>query len=132
MGLSPQSGLITKTTLTTFSQHITIHNTKSIAIEGLQVIDRIPVSQDSQVKVNLTTPLLNPNSIVPVEVTEGVTAKWYTGEQGDDNLNAAGASGYAGKDGQIAWMCDLASQKRVELSLAWEVSAPSQVPLIGL
>lgn len=60
-----------------------------------------------------------------------MTAKWYLGDQAD-SLEGVDVNGNAGKDGQIAWTCDLASQRKVELSLAWEVSAPSQVDLVGL
>lgn len=126
-----QSGLITKTTSTAFSQRITVHNAKSNPIEGLQIVDRIPVSQDSQIKINLSTPPLGVGSTIPVKVSEGVVAKWYPGEQVDDSEGTEGSAN-AGKDGQVAWMCDLTSQKKVDLLLAWEVSAPSQVDLAGL
>ena len=125
-----QSGLITKTTSTTFSQRITVHNTKSVAIEGLQVIDHIPVSQDSQIKVNLTSPPLRLDTLVPLKIAEGVVASWHA----ENEVEGLGldVNGNVGKDGHLAWTCKLASQKKVELSLAWEVSAPSQADLVGL
>ncbi|TEB35240.1 hypothetical protein FA13DRAFT_1788813 [Coprinellus micaceus] len=125
-----QSGLITKTTSTTFSQRITVHNTKPVSIEGLQVIDRIPISQDSQIKVNLTSPPLRPDTLVPLKVMEGVVALWHA----ENEVEGLGldVNGNAGNDGHLAWTCKVASLKKVELSLAWEVSAPSQVALVGL
>lgn len=89
------------------------------------------MSQDGQIKINLTSPPLSSGSVMSVKVTEGVVAKWYLGEQ-TDGVEATNAGGNAGKDGQLVWTCNLASQRKAELSLAWEVSAPSQANVVGL
>ena len=58
-----ESGLISKTSSTSFNQRITIHNTKTISVKNL---NHIPVSQVSQISVKLITPSLtlpSPNQI---------------------------------------------------------------------
>ncbi|TEB23171.1 hypothetical protein FA13DRAFT_1916968 [Coprinellus micaceus] len=85
------SGLLTKTSLTSFTQRITIHNTKSVGIENLKILTRIPVSLDSPINVKLIEPLLplppqSTNGNTPsvgekaaprVRVKEGVIARWH-------------------------------------------------------
>lgn len=128
-----QSGILTKTTTTSFLRNITVHNTRSIPIEGLKIIDQIPVSQDAQITVKLVTPGLpapgtTPESTtiskVPVKVSAGtITAQWYFNEDAEDDKDAWEN---AGMDGRLAWICSIPAQKKVEFSLAWDVTAPSQ------
>ncbi|KAJ2925288.1 hypothetical protein H1R20_g11833, partial [Candolleomyces eurysporus] len=159
------SGLISKTSSTSFDQRITVHNTKTISVKNLKILDHIPVSQDSQISVKLITPSLtlpSPSQIkqsgssgasigagptspgsnssdspsirkqtakiaTPVKIGSGIIAQW----EGADDINGSGW--HLGRDGQIAWIFSgLASQQKVDLSLAWEVSAPSQVVVFGL
>ncbi|KAF6751361.1 hypothetical protein DFP72DRAFT_1137934 [Ephemerocybe angulata] len=130
-----KSGLITKTTSTSFSQRITVHNTKPTStIENLQIIDQIPVSQDAQIAIKLLSPALalpSDQSKVPppVNVATGIVAQWYSGP---DAHEGSGDGVFLGKNGQIAWSCKLPLQKKEELSLAWEVSAPSLSTVVGL
>ncbi|KAJ2913772.1 hypothetical protein MD484_g6639, partial [Candolleomyces efflorescens] len=157
-----ESGLISKISSTTFSQRITVYNSKPISVKNLKVLDHIPVSQDAQIGVKLITPALtlpSQNQIgssygvttgsgltspvlgsdsssarkhaakvaTPVKVASGITAQW----EGANDVDGSGW--HLGRDGQIAWMFSgLASQQKVDLSLAWEVSAPSQVVVYGL
>ncbi|KAJ7054048.1 hypothetical protein C8F01DRAFT_1362382 [Mycena amicta] len=53
-----ESGFCNKTATHTFSQRITIHNTKTVPLSRLKDIDQIPTSQDSQIEVKLLSPAL--------------------------------------------------------------------------
>ncbi|KAF9487858.1 hypothetical protein BDN71DRAFT_1542717 [Pleurotus eryngii] len=53
------SALINKTITAAYFRQITIRNAKSIVIEGLKVLDRIPVAEDSQIVVKLINPALS-------------------------------------------------------------------------
>ncbi|KAJ3512382.1 hypothetical protein NMY22_g15349 [Coprinellus aureogranulatus] len=52
------SGLLSKTSLTSFTQRITMHKTTATAIKDLKILARIPVSQDAQINVKLVSPSL--------------------------------------------------------------------------
>ncbi|KAJ2925884.1 hypothetical protein H1R20_g11211, partial [Candolleomyces eurysporus] len=56
-----QSGLmfISRTRNYVFSQRITVHNTKSLAIDNLTIMDQIPVSEESSITVKLLSPRLS-------------------------------------------------------------------------
>jgi len=142
---SATSGLFSKTNTTSYTQRIVVHNTKSVTVKNLKITDRIPVSQDSQVTVNLLSPALPqpaaPSSslgpsvaskaataLTKVRVAEGVIAQWHCDEIDDD---ATGAE-LPGTDGKIDWLSTLEAQKKVELVLNWEVSVASGVTLTGL
>ena len=138
-----QTGFYNKTSNYTFSQRITIFNTKSSAISNFKVIDQMPVSEDEQIEVKLVNPsLVNPNLAAttrsnnggearappppPVKVSEGVIAQWEgADEQGFDVESL-------GKDGKFNWVCSIPAQGKVSLLLAWEVSAPVRATVVGL
>ncbi|KAG6819621.1 hypothetical protein H0H93_010112 [Arthromyces matolae] len=90
---SHQFGFVSKSTTThTFSQYITVHNTKSTAIENLKVCEQFPVSQDSEIVVKYLNPPLivpsdpesgsvggkedNAKALAPMKIAEGVMAQW--------------------------------------------------------
>ncbi|KAG9226937.1 hypothetical protein CCMSSC00406_0003390 [Pleurotus cornucopiae] len=54
------SGLINKTTTTTYHRQATIRNTKPVAIQNLKILDRVPVSENAQIVVKLLSPALSP------------------------------------------------------------------------
>ncbi|KAF8874253.1 hypothetical protein CPB84DRAFT_1853669 [Gymnopilus junonius] len=81
----------------TYSQRITVHNTKRISVEGLRIIDNIRVSDDA----NITVHLLNPGACdscinltatttkaavmpAPVTVADGVIAQWSEADDPDN------------------------------------------------
>jgi hypothetical protein len=117
-------------------QPITVHNSKPVAVSGVHILDQVPVSEDERINVSLVSPAL----IVPgseearlgsikriaqsVKVQKGVSAQWH-GEQGDDDPAL-------GKDGRVKWVCELAAQEKLTLSLEYEVSAPAGVTLLGI
>ena len=117
-------------------QRITIHNSKPVAISGVHIFDQAPVSEDERIKVSLVSPSL----VVPgseeatlggikkiaqlVKVQKGVSAQWH-GEHGDEDPAL-------GKDGRFKWVCELAPQEKLTLSLGYDVSAPAGVTLVGI
>ncbi|KAJ2931799.1 hypothetical protein H1R20_g5297, partial [Candolleomyces eurysporus] len=54
-----ESGFMSRTRNYVFSQHITVHNTKSLAIDNLAIVDQIPVSEESSITVKLLSPRLS-------------------------------------------------------------------------
>ena len=126
-----QSGFYTKSTTHAFSQIISVHNTKSVEIEKLKIIDNIPVSQDANITVNLISPGLTiplssatpNNKTVPSSVTvaNGV-AQWN--DSGSD-VNALG------KDGRLDWICSIPALAKINLLLQWEVTTTQKNPIQG-
>jgi hypothetical protein len=128
---------------------MTLHNTKSLAIENVKLIDQIPVSENSVITVKLVSPSLDlPDSSTisasslpswvenkagvkvppPVKVSQGIMAQWENVE----DVNAEDGVEGIGRDGKVSWMCALPSQGKVTLTLQWEVSAPFRTDISGL
>ncbi|RXW13249.1 hypothetical protein EST38_g12604 [Candolleomyces aberdarensis] len=148
-----QSGFMSRTRHYVFSQRITVHNTKSLAIDNLTIVDQIPVSEESSITVKLLSPPLSlpdlsatgtasSNSFLkdtkenklgvrvplPVKVSHGVVAQW----DGVDDVNSDDGVENLGKDGKLNWVCSSPSQGKITLTLQWEVSAPlSSVDITG-
>jgi Domain of unknown function (DUF4139) len=117
-------------------QRITIHNSKPVAISGVHIFDQVPVSEDERIKVLPVSPAL----VIPgseeatlggikkiaqlVMVQKGVNAQWH-GEHGDEDP-------VLGRDGRVKWVCELAPQEKLTLSLEYEVSAPAGITLVGI
>ena len=134
-----QSGFYAKASNHVFSQRITIFNSKSTSINDFKVIDQVPVSEDAQIDVKLVSPsLVVPNNFATtrsnndgesppsVKVSDGVIAQWEgADEQGFDMESL-------GKDGKFNWVCSIPAQGKINLSLAWEVSAPVRTNVAGL
>ncbi|KAJ3526070.1 hypothetical protein NMY22_g10322 [Coprinellus aureogranulatus] len=138
---SSTSGMLTKTSSTSYTQRISVYNSKSTAINNLEILARIPVSQDSQITVKLISPALpsptsasaskgatSPSSSsikdfatkvagakAQVKVAEGVVAQWYSSSSGGEG----GRGGEWGASGE-GW------------EGAWEVSAAKDVVVLGL
>ncbi|KAF4579550.1 hypothetical protein EYR36_001368 [Pleurotus pulmonarius] len=137
------TGPTNKTTTTAYSRQATIRNTKSIAIEDLKILDRIPVSGDSQIVVKLINPALclpappktergpldgvkayqfettKLSSTLPLKVSENVTAQWE-GEEGEMGT---------GSDGRLSWLCTIPPQGMVSVNVQWEESTPTGMTL---
>ncbi|KAF7318762.1 DH domain-containing protein [Mycena chlorophos] len=145
-----QSGLLSKTLTHTFSQRITIFNTKSLPISRVKIIDQIPASQNAQIEVKLISPALivpsdaNNNApisslsikaapkakdIVPQRITLGkdVVAQW----DGVDEPDCVPES--LGLDRKMNWICAVGSQAKVTVGLEWEVTvSPASLQVTGL
>jgi hypothetical protein len=61
-----QSGILSKSKVHNYTRRITIHNTKNSTVEGVKIIDQIPVSEDATITVKLLSPALQlPNFSSP-------------------------------------------------------------------
>jgi len=133
-----QSGFYTKSATHVFSQRITVHNTKTVAIGRLKIVDQIPISQDSQIEVRLMTPALtipaegsnstSKGGVKPqvLNVSTGVVAQWDGVDEPGSDLEALGV------DRKVKWVCSIPAQGKINLSLEWEVTAPARATVVGL
>lgn len=126
-----------KFNVTTFSQRITIKNTRPSSVTRLVVQDQVPLSEDSRLKITVHQPLerliglatgpggagstvssikgaAEPTLVAPV--AKNIVARWA--QKSDEK----GGSGGSRQDGVIEWICtDL--EDTVDLELVYEVSA---------
>ncbi|KAF8319063.1 hypothetical protein DL93DRAFT_2164756 [Clavulina sp. PMI_390] len=132
-----------KMTVTAYSQRITIKNTRaSTVIAKLIVRDRVPVSEDANIKVTLLQPsegALGPvTGLIAKEANTSASAK---GQQAVDHISKnviarwaqkeenGGGSGGARGDGVIEWIVsDL--KDSLDLLLAFEVTHPSDIRVV--
>jgi len=119
-----------------YSQRITIHNTKPIGVEGLRITDNIPVSQDANITINLIGPALTaPASsstakaaVLPpsVKVSEGIVAQWSEADDPDADISVLGEYGH------FDWICNVPAHGKVNLTLEYEVSTIEKGRIFGL
>ncbi|KAJ7922929.1 hypothetical protein B0H13DRAFT_1980864, partial [Mycena leptocephala] len=140
-----QSGFYTKTATHVFAQRIAVHNTKSVPIERLRIVDQIPVSQDAQIEVRLVAPALtlpaeggggtsklssmaNTNAKAPqvMNVGKGVVAQWDGTDEPECDVEALG------RERKVNWVCAVPAQGKINLALEWEVTAPASLQVVGL
>jgi len=129
--LVSETGFYTKSKKHSFTQRITVHNTKSVEVEGVKIRDNIPVSQEANLVVKLITPslplastLTTSSSISSVEVEDGIIARWTVID--DANTSALG------KDGMLEWVCAIPALGKVNLLLEWEVTNNLETRIVGL
>lgn len=138
-----QSGFLSKTSTETFTQRITLLNTKSIAVDNLKVTDIIPISEDERIEVKLINPPLvyvpmgNTSSVSsllgpatsekqkPLRVKENIVAQWERVDEKD-------FEGALGRNGKINWLVSLPPQKPVTLLLQFEVGFAGGLVVEGL
>ncbi|KAJ7847751.1 hypothetical protein B0H14DRAFT_3453626 [Mycena olivaceomarginata] len=140
-----QSGFYKKSATHSFTQRITVHNTKSVPVDGLRIVDQIPVSRNAQVKVKVIQPVL------PLGEGEGATGK---GAEAESNAGAgAGAKGKGKQsasvslskgvvaqwdggdktDRRVSWVCAVPAQGKINLTLEWTVTvSPADAQVVGL
>ena len=129
------TGFYKKSVMKTYTQRITIVNTKSVSIENLKVIDMIPVSQDERIEIKLLNPPLPPSVAEDntgkekksdgISVSPGVLALWDG--TGDPEVN----QDVVGKNGRVRWDVSLHPQETVNLVLKFEVSYPEKLVIDG-
>ena len=136
--MSSESGHYKKSRTQSFSQRITIQNTKTIAIEGFKITDHIPVSQDANITVNLISPALTlptasstlkltgKETPPKVRVSEGITAQWNGSDDPNGDLSALGGNG------RIDWICSIPASGTVNLLFQWEVTTTQKTVVYGL
>jgi hypothetical protein len=95
-----QSGFYKKSATHGFTQCITVHNTKSVPVDGLCIIDQIPVSRNAQVKVNLAQPALllgegkaAGKGAAGAEPDAGAGVKWVAASRSGEQERGGRASG---------------------------------------
>jgi hypothetical protein len=122
-----------------------VHNTKSVPIERLRIVDQIPVSQDAQIEVRLVAPALtlpaeggggtsklssmaNTNAKAPqvLNVGKGVVAQWDGTDEPECDVEALG------RERKVNWVCAVPAQGKINLALEWEVTAPASLQVVGL
>ncbi|CAE6433400.1 hypothetical protein ACGC1H_001521 [Rhizoctonia solani] len=117
-----------KQATTKYSQQVTIRNTRATAVQDLHILDHVPVSNDSTVKVNVTSPqgLRENNRPTEDETTEKEKRdeKWAHPQKG---VRARWAPPDMGGEGAIEWVCAIGAGEELELKLGWEVSASEEV-----
>ena len=135
-----QGRLLSASTVTTSSlQKITIKNVRSAPIRRLLVREQIPVSSDQRLKVVLVEPAdldfagrntisasTSSTSEKPKElkIGKGVTVRWKVSEaELADESSIPGADG--AREGILEWVCELDAGQSTDLTLAWDVTAPS-------
>ncbi|KAF7439911.1 hypothetical protein PC9H_000248 [Pleurotus ostreatus] len=145
-----KSGFYTKNSKYSYNQRITVSNTKTKPVDNLKIVDRIPISEDSQITVKLISPSLSlPSSgtdtvalsfgnadkakdaaerplMPPVKVSSGVAAQWDGADDPQGDITALG------KDGKLNWLCSIPPQSTTNVSLQWEVESAANITITGL
>ncbi|PPQ90355.1 hypothetical protein CVT25_007757 [Psilocybe cyanescens] len=136
--MTSESGFYNKSLKYVYSQRISVHNTKSVAVDKLKIIDKVPVSQDANLIVNLINPTLTlpapsavgiatSNKALPtVKVGHGILAQWNGAEKSGADVSALG------KDGKLNWICSVPALEKINLLLQWEVVDSQRRQIYGL
>ncbi|KAF8900862.1 hypothetical protein CPB84DRAFT_1815328 [Gymnopilus junonius] len=136
-----ETGFYNKLIKHSYSQRITVNNTKSVDVSAVKITDRIPVSQDANITVNVVKPaLIIPASPTisqgqpskasttsqPVKVSEKVVAQWHGAD-----LPACDALAL-GRTGLFDWVCSVPVHGTVNLVLEYEVTTSQKTQIYGL
>ncbi|CAE6431948.1 unnamed protein product [Rhizoctonia solani] len=110
------------------SQRITIRNTRPASV-SVRVLDHVPVSTDTRIKVNVLSPSGLDTAVAPMspssEGTEEGKRKEQPWKDVQKGIRARWAPLEAGGEGTVEWGCHIAASDETELELSWEVSAPT-------
>ncbi|CAE6486522.1 unnamed protein product, partial [Rhizoctonia solani] len=110
------------------SQRITIRNTR-LASVSVRVLDHVPVSTDTRIKVNVLSPGGLDTAVAPTspssEGAEESKRKEQPWKDLQKGIRARWAPLEAGGEGTVEWSCHIAPSDETELELSWEVSAPT-------
>jgi len=153
-----QSGFYNISFVQSYTQRITVHNTKASASGisadtlKIKIIDQVPVSEDSTINVKLVQPPLvlpgadgkgtinsttgaGENGLpAPVKISSGVTATWDGADE--VSLGSVGQNEVdidsLGREGRFCWICSVPPQAKVNVNLQYEISAPIKTNIVGL
>lgn len=115
-----------KQDISTYSQRISIRNSRSTSVPGLRVIDHVPTSTDAVVKVNMLAPTGLGPAVLPANNTpEDKSVKEREWVRTQKRVKARWAPLDVGGEGTIEWSCDIKAGEELGLELSWEVSVPS-------
>ena len=132
-----QGGLLTtRTETTTYTQRITVKNTRTASLPRLIIRDQIPVSSDERIKMVLLEPKELPgvgmdgtkrggisvNLLKEVTVAKGIRARWFTKD--DEEVETETTSGADTPQGIIEWISEFDAGRSADISMVWEVTAP--------
>ena len=120
-----------QTNTSLFEQLITVKNTRLRPLSPLIVKDRVPVSRDSKIKVNLLKPSNLPSRekgspTKSVQVGDGVQARWAKRNDDEGQGSERELEGDA-SFGRMEWVCDVTAGASIDLALAWEITVPAGV-----
>ncbi|KAG8707787.1 hypothetical protein FRC09_001619 [Ceratobasidium sp. 395] len=114
-----------KQSVTAHSQRITVRNSRPSTVSSLRVLDHVPVSTDSKIKVEV----LSPSGLGPVveggEASDGSRKKGRAWTNVQRGVKARWANLDVGGEGMVEWECEIQPNEELELELSWEVSAPT-------
>lgn len=153
---------LSKTTTTTYTQRISVYNSKaSQAVHDLKILARVPVSEDAGIVVKVLEPKgltsgvskqakvvdgvvvgwvkadndaskkPSGNNLVPLSKTSTITSHTSKGT-GSTTAAAEEDTKHLGKDGKVQWACSLEAQRKVDLTLSWEVTHAREAVVVGL
>lgn len=124
------NGILTvKTDNTNFEQKITVKNTRLSNIPKLVVREQVPVSRDAKIKVAVLEPKGLQRGKENI-IKEGIAirwANWKAIEGGDLSNEASEDVDMESAQGMLEWICNIEPSASIDLTLAWEISAPSGV-----
>ncbi|KAF6752447.1 hypothetical protein DFP72DRAFT_904868 [Ephemerocybe angulata] len=135
------SGVFKKTRSSTMTQRITIRNTKtSSPARDIQILDSVYTTWDPRIEVKVLSPALDNGpllrlakgkkfphassaSLAPVEVSPGITARWYGADDVPD-----GRADCLNRDGLVEWVIsEVGEGNKAELVLQWELTSPKEM-----
>ncbi|KAH8923654.1 hypothetical protein BT69DRAFT_1319412 [Atractiella rhizophila] len=113
------SGILSRMKVHAFSQTTSIHNTKGTRV-FVRIKDQVPVSQDENLIVKLTSPVLAEDGTL-ADCGKGIYASWMERDSVEKGT------------GEIEWKVDLEPGAKRALTYVWEVTAPvAEKKIFGL
>ncbi|KAB5592339.1 Protein F37C4,5 [Ceratobasidium theobromae] len=114
------------------SQRIIIRNSRPASVSTLRVLDHVPVSTDSRIKVTVIAPGGLDAGVTPplpagenADKGKGKERPWVNAQKG---VQARWAPLDTGGEGTVEWKCEIPPTEEIELELSWEVWAPVSQP----
>ncbi|KAF9532456.1 hypothetical protein CPB83DRAFT_759238 [Crepidotus variabilis] len=129
-----QAGIVSRYSKQSFTQRITIQNTKSVLLENLKILENIPISQDERITVKLISPALPQPTVLQnlqgvrksIKVASGILAHWDKADDQDVEDSAVG------KDGKLNWLLNIPPRQSVNMALQFDVSHPTGIHLLNI